>query len=256
MDERELRRVREQYGRGRPYRPGIGRGSREVYIPRQTYEARGVSRQIETEEDVEVGITATNDPMYILYAGLIPAGNYERLDAIVGDSAVRAAVLPYTIDRGEMYFLLGVGLDEHGNRQYQDFGGKKDRGESNLEAARREFNEESVGVLSNLNGIQTGIALIKYYYPYRPRKLISHFSIMMYYPDLSSRQRRDDVLSNFTEERSRCRRRVELELLELEWFTIPELSQVRIYHPTEVTLRYVILKQSTLNDLRRATINV
>jgi 8-oxo-dGTP pyrophosphatase MutT (NUDIX family) len=60
-----------------------------------------------------------------------------------------AGIIPYTIlENGQCYFLLGL---EESNNKWSGFVGSSERGESVIETAFREFNEESAFVLDSFN---------------------------------------------------------------------------------------------------------
>lgn len=71
---------------------------------------------------------------------------------------IGAGVLPYCIDKGEVYFLLskeGYGESED---TWCDFGGACDEGESPLETAARECWEESRGIIGDKKAITSKIS--------------------------------------------------------------------------------------------------
>jgi ADP-ribose pyrophosphatase YjhB (NUDIX family) len=61
----------------------------------------------------------------------------------------RAGVVPYTIKNGVLYFLLGV---DRCSKELTDFGGGVKLRETMLEAAYREFHEESCNILKGVVG--------------------------------------------------------------------------------------------------------
>jgi len=71
----------------------------------------------------------------------------------------RAAVIPYLVIEGELFFLLGR---DHQSGDITDLGGGVKKHESTLAAALREFNEESDGVLGQLcpNDVTCSVALL------------------------------------------------------------------------------------------------
>lgn len=76
----------------------------------------------------------------------------------------RAAVIPYVIKDGKIYFLLAI---DAGSGDFTDFGGGVKQYEQSLGAALREFKEETGGVFGDLydnpNLFSTNIALLNRY---------------------------------------------------------------------------------------------
>lgn len=59
---------------------------------------------------------------------------------------VRAGVIPYTVAFNHVYFLMGV---DRGSGELTDFGGGIKNGESTIQAALREFREETCGLFGS-----------------------------------------------------------------------------------------------------------
>lgn len=72
---------------------------------------------------------------------------------------VGGGVLPYCVDRGEIYFLLSKEGFGSAKNTWCDFGGAKDRGEILLETAARECWEESREILGDLKEIKEKISM-------------------------------------------------------------------------------------------------
>jgi len=79
-----------------------------------------------------------------------------KFDEIIKIRCSRIGIIPYVKRNGNIYFLMGA---DGRTGDLCDFGGRKNRGETNIQAAVREFMEETKEILdpSNLNQVSCGV---------------------------------------------------------------------------------------------------
>jgi hypothetical protein len=70
-----------------------------------------------------------------------------------------AGILPIVIVDKKIYYLLGKDINQ---KKYSDFGGSKENSETCEETAVREFDEESMGVLYDINKLRKIIHKLPY----------------------------------------------------------------------------------------------
>ena len=62
----------------------------------------------------------------------------------------RGGVIPYFVDNGKLFFVLGLEKDSRGKEAINDFGGHYENGEHQIQTAYREFKEETNGMFDGM----------------------------------------------------------------------------------------------------------
>lgn len=95
--------------------------------------------------------------------------NINNTDSIINDNSFTGAgILPYAKNKkGKLVFLLGKernGNNKYKNNYYCDFGGGRENNENPIETAIREFSEESMDALNNIDFFKKIINKSKFIY--------------------------------------------------------------------------------------------
>jgi 8-oxo-dGTP pyrophosphatase MutT (NUDIX family) len=136
-----------------------------------------------------------------------------------------AGILPISVDKkGNIYLLLGKESYKEGysdSNKWSDFGGKLEKGETPMQGAIREFDEETMSLWSDKQKMLE-ILSKETIYSYRDRFYVEYVILFEYTSDIISQFKR--VYNHF---KDCCNKEGLLEKSEIKWFPLDTIHTIK-----------------------------